>query len=162
MNFQIKLFPQDRVYIGLKYDNENNSSYTDIHTFWQHFTEKLYSSEFTDRLIENHEAIGYREYLNESDKRESYQYYAACEIEYCDEINDFHKIIIPKGEYILFKVNYKNKDREIREIIKEYLPRISREYKLNEKFDLEYYTEEFNYQDNNTYLYLAFQILGHH
>lgn len=157
MDYKVVTFPRDKFFVGLKYC-KNNSDYNDIASFWSYCTDELYNSKLVENLVDNNEAIGYRKYIAPND-RSSFDYYVACETDYhLEQSYGFDKIILPKGDYILFKVNYISKDKEIKEIT-EHLNELT-EYSINTQYDFEYYTADFDYKDNNTHLYLTAQILG--
>lgn len=160
MEYKIETFPNDKIYIGMKYCKNENSNYNDIPSFWSYVTEKLYNSKLVENLIDNNEAIGHRQYISPND-RTTFDYYVACEIKHFQEDTcGFDKIIIRKGDYILFKVNYKNKDNEIKEIV-DHLNNQT-EYSINKQFDFEYYTADFDHNDLGTHFYLAAQIIIDH
>lgn len=156
MNYTRITFEHNYEYVGLRYLKEDTDKYGSIPEFWQHFTMELYNSTLLDSLIDNNEAIGYRDYISSIN---SYNYYAACPIHHIDSCLPFHKIIIPKGEYILFQVNNRTKDEDIKHILQVEIPQVEKKYNLNKSFNFEYYTSEFDYKDPNTIIYLAVQIL---
>lgn len=158
MDYKVVTFPRDKFYVGMKYCDNEKSSYNDITSFWSYCTEELYNSKLVENLVDNNEAIGYRKYIAPDD-RSSFDYYVSCETDHLlEESYGFDKIILTKGDYIIFKVDYKNKEKEIQEIVK-HLNDVT-EYIIDSQFDFEYYSAEFDYNNPDTHLYLAAQILG--
>lgn len=157
MDYKVVTFPKDKFFVGKKYCN-NSSNYNDIASFWNYVTQELYNSKLVINLVDNNEAIGYRKYII-PDERTSFDYYVACESDhYIEETYGFDRMIVQKGDYILYKVNYKSKEKDIKDIV-EHLNELT-EYSINTRFDFEYYTADFDYNNPDTHLYLAAQILG--
>lgn len=156
MDYNLVTFTQDKTYVGLRYGKGTN-----MPAFWDHFTHKLYTSALVADLIEGHEAIGYRRYKEDRSSDFTHEYYAACQLRRpTKDLCGFERIVIPKGDYLLFPVRYSHKDADITEILTEHLPILTEKYPLDASYDFEYYTEQFDYKDNKTYLYLAIPLLA--
>lgn len=59
----------------------------------------------------------------------------------------------------MFEVKYSEKDSLIERINKYEVVKLIKKYNLNINFSFEYYTSKFNFNDDNTYIYYAFQLL---
>lgn len=159
MEYFIKNFEKDKKYVGIKYEGEIKSfKNVNLPELWNEFTEKLANSNVKN-LIDNNEAIGYISYQENYNKAKSYDYIAACEVMEFEDCDEFSKIVIPSGKYLFFKIRFQNKAEEIDKLFEEILLSFSSKFNLNDKFSFEFYPEEFNHIDENTYLYFAVQLL---
>lgn len=109
MNFTLTSFSTDKYYVGFKYPALVTSmKQLDLPEFWEEFSKKFMKDEVSN-LVEKKEAIGYMSFKNESSK--SFEYYAACEVTEFGVTHDFHKIVIPKGDYLFFDIPFPTRMR---------------------------------------------------